>query len=437
MHGGWFSAFREDFAPTSYGTLTNPCINVRTIMVFLAFIVPYLSFLVVFPGLREKRLISFTTITVQLGVGVLLIASIVLPYWSVGDAVIVSQFKSHSTSRHESKIGVRVGLTTINVTLKYVRSVDDEAMIYNGMYFNEKFSLDGVSSMATELESAYYDGLPYPMLKVLEYFSLSQGAFAWGKQYRNAGHFASTLVWTSFAAWLWQCVFLAFLPHHYGKIGVICGVFAIAGDLVYIFLAPNGPSIPFVSSTQETTYLNFYYGSSFYMSLAAGLISIIFGTVLTVLQYIRWYSLSTCLSSNLDVNVGPRCRYGRQFVLPLDETQPSSSCSEVSTYMTNEESADGKHLGKDLARSRPNKLLARTKHSGTKTNTSGMGTGGSSGFQSSSSLRSSTNSTLSSSTSGGIQRTLSTDTIGHSHLTDDDDSRSPGAAAERFAHPHF
>lgn len=49
--------------------------------------------------------------------------------------------------------------------------------------------------MADELVDAYYDGLPYPMLKLLEYFSLSQGAFAWGKQYRNAGHFASVLVW--------------------------------------------------------------------------------------------------------------------------------------------------------------------------------------------------------------------------------------------------
>ncbi|KAI6240061.1 hypothetical protein M3Y99_00490500 [Aphelenchoides fujianensis] len=374
MHGGWFNDHRLS----------------------LAFIVPYVAFLIVFPGLREKRLISFTTITVQLGVGILLIASIVLPYWSVGDAVIISQFKSHSTSRHETKIGVRVGLTTINVTLKC--------------------ALDGVRSMATELESAYYDGLPYPMLKVLEYFSLSQGAFAWGKQYRNAGHFASTLVWTSFAAWFWQCVFLLFLPHHYGKVGILSGILALAGDIVYMFLAPNGPSIPFTSSTLETTFLNLSYGSSFYMSLAAGLISITYGIVLTVLQYIRWYSLSTCLSSNLDVNVGPRCRYGRQFIQPMDEVHPSSTRTPTES---------------------PPHSSRGTKHGGPKAESSNGGTGGSSGFQSGSSLRSSTNSTLSSSTSREIQRTLSTDTIGHSHLTDDDDSRSPGAAADSFAHPHF
>ena len=79
-----------------------------------------------------------------------------------------------------------------------LRAVDDTPMIYNGMFFNERFSLDGVRSMSSELEHAFYDGLPYPMLKILEYFSLSQGAFAWGKQYRNAGHFAGTLVWSVF-----------------------------------------------------------------------------------------------------------------------------------------------------------------------------------------------------------------------------------------------
>jgi dual oxidase maturation factor 1 len=63
------------------------------------------------------------------------------------------------------------------------------------MFFNERYSLEEVRSMADELIDAYYDGLPYPLLKLLEYFSLSQGAFAWGKQYRNAGYFTSALVW--------------------------------------------------------------------------------------------------------------------------------------------------------------------------------------------------------------------------------------------------
>ena len=150
----------------------------------------------------------------------------------------------------------------------------------------------------------------------------------------------------------------------------------------------------------------------------------------------RIYTLSTCISSSLDSDVGVRCRYGRAIDCSMnDPPQPSSSCSEVSTNYMN----DGTGNKLDALRQHHNKHLSSTK-CGNKSKVSPAQTGNSSGFQSGSSLRSSTNSTISSSsTSGGIQRTLSTDTIGHS-LTDDDDppNRSPALssiAEHNFAHP--
>lgn len=122
-----------------------------------------------------------------------------------------------------------------------------------------------------------------------------------------------------------------------------------------------------------------------------------------------------------------------------DPPQSSSACSEISTsYLNDGPSSDGKKL--DEVRKKHDKHLATSKPGG-KSKISPAQTGNSSGFQSGSSLRSSTNSTLSS-TSGGIQRTLSTDTIGHSNLTDDDDpmtNRSPALSSitehHHFAHP--
>jgi hypothetical protein len=327
-------------------------------------------------------------------------------------------------------------------------------MIYDGMYFNEHYSFEGVRTMADELMSAYYDGLPYPMLKLLEYFSLNQGAFAWGKQYRNAGHFASALVWASFIGWLWQCVLLAFLPHHYAKLGILSGLVALMADIVYVFLSPNGPNIPFMSTSHETTYLSLYYGSSFYMCLSAGrsrfkrvifninsgMLSLIYGIVLSILQYLRIYTLSTCMSSSLDTTVGPKCKYGRLHEPSHDEPlQSSSCCSQTSTSYINDGSSSSNGQKLDTVQITKS---GRSKVSPTQT-------GNSSGFESSPSIRSCTNSTVSSSsmsTSGGIQRTLSTDTIGHSNLTDDDDSphinRSPALSSinehhHRFAHPHY
>ena len=43
--------------------------------------------------------------------------------------------------------------------------------------------------MVDALHEAYVHGLPYPMLSVLEYFSLNQDYFDWGRHYRVAGHY--------------------------------------------------------------------------------------------------------------------------------------------------------------------------------------------------------------------------------------------------------
>lgn len=260
----------------------------------------------------------------------------------------------------------------------------------------------------------------------------------------------------SFITWIWQCILLAFLPHHYAKLGILCGFIALVADIVYVFLSPSGPNIPFTSPTEETTYLSLYYGSAFYMCLTAGkfldylsllkqiflgIISLAYGIALSVLQYLRIYTLSTCMSSSLDPTVGPKCRYGRTIDGCLDDLpQSSSSCSEVSTSYLQDESS-----GKRLDMTRHPKNLASSGKTCNNSKTSPTQTGNSSGFQSGSSLRSSTNSTLSSSSrSGGIQRTLSTDTIGHSNLTDDDDiptaNRSPALSSiaehHYFAHPN-
>lgn len=66
---------------------------------------------------------------------------------------------------------------------------------FRGLYLNERFQMSGVEAMNNELQTTYRRGLPYPLLKVIEYFSLSQGAFAWGRFYRNAGYYASAILW--------------------------------------------------------------------------------------------------------------------------------------------------------------------------------------------------------------------------------------------------
>uniref|UniRef100_A0A914C4X8 DUOXA-like protein C06E1.3 n=2 Tax=Acrobeloides nanus TaxID=290746 RepID=A0A914C4X8_9BILA len=434
MYEGWFSAFRQDFAPTSYDPITQPIgINIRTLMTFLLFILPYIAFLIILPGIREKRIISLVTITHQLGVGSLLMASIVLPYWNVGEDAVIAQFKAHSNKYHEAQLGVNVGLRAINVTMKYIKTIDSDEMMYQGMYFNERYGMQGVMSMATELQAAYRQGLPYPMLKVLEYFSLNQGSFEWGKKYRNAGYYADAMLWTAFSVWVLQTFLLALVPHHYSKAGLLCGFFTIIGVIVYAMLCPT-LNIPFTGSNRQRTFIQMRYGSSFYLAIAAGVISIVFSLTLTILQYFRVYTISTCLGSRLDDTVGPKCKYGRNQIYdqPLHDvvtSSESSSCiSEEGRLPSRSHIKTPHHRKKPIDLTTEIPLDCHEKelsNSGTKT--TGVG---SSGFQSrsSASLKSMQTSSCSSFDTGsinGVDRPGSSTTLDRIGRLTDDEEPSP------------
>ncbi|VDO53386.1 unnamed protein product [Onchocerca flexuosa] len=61
--------------------------------------------------------------------------------------------------------------------------------------YNERFEFLNVFSMEIELENSLRKGLPYPILKVIEYLSVDRAGFIWGRQYRLAGHYTIYLLW--------------------------------------------------------------------------------------------------------------------------------------------------------------------------------------------------------------------------------------------------
>ena len=52
-----------------------------------------------------------------------------------------------------------------------------------------------VTAMERELESALHKGLPYPILKVIEYLSVDRAGFVWGRRYRLAGYYTFVILW--------------------------------------------------------------------------------------------------------------------------------------------------------------------------------------------------------------------------------------------------
>lgn len=66
---------------------------------------------------------------------------------------------------------------------------------FPGMEKNNKEISFSVNSMEKGLEHALYKGMPYPILKVIEYFSVDRAGFVWGRQYRLAGYYTYVILW--------------------------------------------------------------------------------------------------------------------------------------------------------------------------------------------------------------------------------------------------
>ncbi|KAK6038869.1 hypothetical protein COOONC_23626 [Cooperia oncophora] len=69
MWTSWFGGFAE---PSDYATAEMPDINVQAVIVSAIFVIPYLAFLVILPGVREKRLVTLAVITVVTLTGAIL-----------------------------------------------------------------------------------------------------------------------------------------------------------------------------------------------------------------------------------------------------------------------------------------------------------------------------------------------------------------------------
>ncbi|RCN43905.1 hypothetical protein ANCCAN_10106 [Ancylostoma caninum] len=303
MWDSWFGGFTE---PSDYANAVMPDVNIRAIIISSIFVIPYLAFLIILPGVREKRVVTLVIFTITALVGAVLAASLYLPGWTGGSAKIVSQLRSHVNERMRARVGVSVGLTTINITLRYEQMVKEDSLSridMSQLYYNEKFDISGVSSMAEELRSAYQRGLPYPILSILEYFSLNQDAFDWGRHYRTAGHYTSAAVSLALGCWSLAVVFLLLLPHFYNRAMLATGLSALLACLLYLVMAPCQLEIGFVGTEGKRIVMKMSFQWSFYCVFAVGLLAVVVGIFLMLLQHYRVYTLSTFLEARLDETV--------------------------------------------------------------------------------------------------------------------------------------
>ncbi|RCN35015.1 hypothetical protein ANCCAN_19134 [Ancylostoma caninum] len=293
---GWFTLFREHGAPTFYGENRTPVtIDTHIVGLFSIFLVPAVTFLIILPGVRKHRFTSTFSFLFNMCIGATLLVSLYHPCWHRAETPISTTYKAFSNAKMDAHILVRVGLQYLNISLSTSATHgEDNVVIAEGILYNERFSFSEVNKMEKELSNALVKGLPFPILKVIEY--LSGDGFSWGRQYRVAGYYTACMLWLSFYTWIISFVCLAFLPHYFARCIFYTGMFMGIGDLIFVLNIPRQMYIRFPTQDGDTL-LKFRLSICFHATCIAAVLCIVVGALLWLLESKNIYHFDTMFSA--------------------------------------------------------------------------------------------------------------------------------------------
>lgn len=211
--------------------------------------------------------------------------------WFVGRVWTNTSYKAFSPSRVQVHVGLHVGLAGVNITLRGTpRQQLNETIDYN-----ERFTWRLNEDYTKEYVHALEKGLPDPVLYLAEKFTPSSPCGLY-HQYHLAGHYAAATLWVAFCFWIIANALLSMPAPLYGGLALLTtGAFTLFG----VFAFASISSVPLCHFRLGSAVLTPYYGASFWLTLATGILSLLLGGAVVILHYTR----PSALRSFLDLSV--------------------------------------------------------------------------------------------------------------------------------------
>ncbi|KRY74898.1 DUOXA-like protein C06E1.3 [Trichinella pseudospiralis] len=275
---GWFNAFRDNGGPTFYGDhRTSVLIDFTTAKIAVVFSIFFITFLIIFPGIRRRKLASFLSVILTLFVGASILLVHFYPCWHEAEVTLFSPYRAFTAERFFGVLGVKIGLSHANITL--IGESDQKSKDY--MNYNERIHFTDVRTMQQNLVESLHKGLPYPIITVTEYFAMEKAGFIWGRGYRLAGYYTDFILWISFSLWCVLMLVMCMLPRYFSRILSLLGCCLLISNAVYAMACPKHLTIPFPNTLEMHSHLMFRFGWCFWLILATG------GSCLTIGVSIR------------------------------------------------------------------------------------------------------------------------------------------------------
>ncbi|KFZ62864.1 Dual oxidase maturation factor 1, partial [Podiceps cristatus] len=279
------------------GTNAHFPFNTTQAVIVSIFLSMLATFTIILPGIRGRgRLFWFLRVVMGLFVGAVVLTIQFTGDWETGWVTANTSYKSFSHAVVNADIGLHIGLAGVNVTLvgNPVNQVN-ETINYNE-HFAWSFDADYARSYGEGLEK----GLPSPILYVAEKFT-SQSPCGVHRQYRISSHYASLTLWMAFCTWLISILLFCMPILLYGGYMLLLTAALMLFSLLFFFTARNTVKCPiqFGPASLKTDY-----GGSFWLTLATGLLCLLLGLGIIILNSVQPEKLK--LVFNLDKEKGEK-----------------------------------------------------------------------------------------------------------------------------------
>ncbi|KAI4483311.1 hypothetical protein M0804_008366 [Polistes exclamans] len=283
---GFFDFGRSEGFPSQYYSDIKPVLfDVVEILFVTVFLLILIAFACIIPGYSKKRSIYVTIkISFSLMIGCFLILENFGQEWEIGSVKTIVPYKAGSSASIDSVIGVKIGLRSVNITLKGKGkngALQNEIINYNERFpwtwDQGRFGFGPYSGLLQRsLRSAQRKGLPIPILWVAEYFVIDGEGIRFGRFYRTAGWYCHILLWAAFSCWIVSNIMLQSVTRYAAYLIGIVGGLQILTCVLWCAIRNETPLvIPFESGT-----LTLNFGLHFWMSFTCGIFCIILALVI-------------------------------------------------------------------------------------------------------------------------------------------------------------
>ncbi|CAG2200082.1 DUOXA1 [Mytilus edulis] len=273
-----FDSFRGDFGYSYYGERrTSATIDIPLVVVVYTCVLISIATIVAAAGIRGKgRWYTLIRVVYSLAVGSTLLLCLYGDCWVDGiDKKVNVPYIYRSDAEITGQVGLNIGLQKINITLKGTFQGSQGSIKYN-----EAIPFDGAMGSVSDFRDFLERGLPQPMLTVVEFFSIDEGGFRWGRSFARAGYFAKILLLTSFSFWILANIMVCSVIYYGGVLYTLTGLTMFSASIVYHCMIPTA-KLRFFCSESE---FHLHYGICFWSILLMGLLTTIVGSIILIMD---------------------------------------------------------------------------------------------------------------------------------------------------------